>query len=216
MTSTFPAGLSFALALAAALGAVCDQAEAKKAPLQQEQEDAPADPAAGATQPKVGNATVIKGEFVESHDMLASPDDTSAPLSSGIQWSHNFVVTLSGGNHVTEKWRHVRVSPGSARGRRTRSVVTKSDEGNVTIGSSSGKAVWHVLGPNKLQRIFAGDHFLLMMSIEIDGDKVCHLEAKYLRQEGFKSVTLETGSSGGGGQADFSLPQVQSGSCSIE
>ena len=105
---------------------------------------------------------------------------------------------------------------GQRKGPTKQGVATTSGEENVTIGSSSGKALWHVLGPKKLQRLFSGEHFLLMMGIEIDADNTCHLETKYLRQEGFKSVTMEVGASGGGGQANFSLPQVQSGSCSIE
>jgi hypothetical protein len=162
-----------------------------------------------------GASTVITGEIIESHDRLSDADGTSGAITSGMEWSHKFTIALSGRNHVAEKWTNIRVSSGNARMRLRRSPVSPSNEqeNNATIGAKSSAAVWHVLGPNKLQRLFAGQHFLMVMNIEIGGDKTCHLEARYLRQEGFTSVVLGDASKG---EATFySLPQVQSVSCSI-
>jgi hypothetical protein len=52
------------------------------------------------------------------------------------------------------------------------------------------------LGEKKLQRIFAGQQFLLVMNIEIDADNACHLDAKYLQQQGFIPKALISDSRG--------------------
>jgi len=66
-----------------------------------------------------GTSTVITGEVVESHDLLSEADGSSRPVSVGIEWSHKFTVTLSGRNHVVEKWSNVRVAVGSRSGIRS-------------------------------------------------------------------------------------------------
>jgi hypothetical protein len=165
-----------------------------------------------------GASTVIIWEVVESHDRFSDADGSSEPIVSGIEWSHKFTAALSGRNHVAEKWTNIRVSPGGAiaAGRMkksNRSSPSNEQENVATIGAKSSTAEWHVLGPNKLQRLFAGQHFLMVMNIEIGGDKSCHLEVRYLRQEGFTSVVM--GDASKGEAAFYSLPRVQSASCSI-
>jgi len=165
-----------------------------------------------------GKVTTITGEILESHDLLPDADGSSAPLISDIRWSHRFTVELSGHNHIEEKWFSVRLGVGpSALAHRKLGgppQLTKSMENSATIGAGSGKAVWHVLAANKLQRLFAGQHFLMMIDIEIGADKSCRLEAKYVKQVGFTSVVLRRATTGE--LANFSLPQVQSATCEIQ
>jgi hypothetical protein len=177
-------------------------------------QDAPT--ATPSESPKNGASTVITGEVVESKDLLSDADGSSAPITSGIEWSHKFTIALSGRNHIAEKWTNVRVSPGSGRGgkRWKRTPPSTEEENSATIGDKSAKAVWHVLGPKKLQRLFAGQHFLMMMTIEIAGDRTRHLEVRYLKQAGFNSIVL--GDPSRGEASNYSLPQVQSATCTIQ
>ena len=179
---------------------------------------------APADVPAAGRGTVITGQFVESHDLLSDSGDSSNPVSAGIQWSHNFTIVLSGKNHVAEKWNNVRSNKGTASAARGHSrqenrlgnvrQLTTGQENSVTIGSTGGNAVWHVLGDKKLQRIFPGQHFIMMMNIEIGADNACALEVKYLRQEGFTSIVMRQANNGM--MSNFSLPQVESQSCAIQ
>lgn len=179
-------------------------------------------PSAPADVSAAGHGTVITGQFLETHDLLGDANDAANPLTSAIQWTHSFTIVLSGKNHVTEKWSNARAARGfSAAGdRAVRGLHGKNPhvphstaENNVTIGTDSGEAVWHVLGDKKLQRIFPGQHFIMMMNIEIGADNGCSLEVKYLRQEGFSSIVMPQP---GGLSENFSLPRVESASCSIQ
>jgi len=168
--------------------------------------DAPPDETPDASAPsqaQSGKATVIRGEIVEVHDRLAPAEQ------SGIKRSHSFTITFSGKNHVSETWLE---SGGGFR--------VFQDEDSVTIGSNTEHVVWHVLSERKLQRLFSGQHFLMMMDIEIDAGKACHVEARYLKETGFDSIVMERRDSMAPGvtgtMANFSLPRVESASCSIE
>jgi hypothetical protein len=152
---------------------------------------------------------VIRGEFVETHDFLS---DESAPSSSqrtAIEWQHGFTITLSGNNQVAEKWNSARLRVGSKP-----SPLSAQDQNNVTIGQSSNRVIWHILGEKKLERIFQGQHYLMIMNIEVNASKTCRVEVKYLRQTGFVSVVMKRADNGK--MANFSLPSVESASCTIE
>lgn len=212
-----------ALVILAALGAsFASGAKAKHSPMIGEPGQEAQQPAAPDDQPPAANATVIQGEFVESHDLLGDANDLSSPRSAGIQWSHKFVITLSGKKNVSEKWDSVRISGGSAsagfrhgpHGSRAAGGVTRQSESSAVIGENSGRAVWHVLADRKLERIFPGQHFLMMIDIEVGADNACHLDVKYLRQTGFVSVVMKQATTGQ--MANFNLPRVQSASCTIQ
>lgn len=179
--------------------------------------DSQASPAP-ADVPAAGQGTVITGQFIESHDLLADSGDGSNTVRAGIEWSHNFTIVLSGKNHVHERWNNVRSSGGMAAApeggkHKGAHMVGNRGENNVTIGDASGRAVWHVLGDKKLQRIFPGQHFLLVMTINIGADNACNLEVKYLRQEGFTTIEMSDST---GLMSRFSLPRVESQSCTIQ
>lgn len=173
---------------------------------------------APADAPAAGNGVVITGQFVESHDLLSDSGDASNAVTAGLEWSHNFTIVLSGKNHVSERWNNVRGSRGLAgapggNSHRGSHMVSRRGENSVTIGDATGKAVWHVLGDKKLQRIFPGQHFLLIMNIEIGADNACNLDVKYLRQEGFTAIELSDST---GLMSRYSLPHVASQACAIQ
>jgi hypothetical protein len=158
---------------------------------------------------------------VEAHDLLSDANDPAAPLRRDIEWSHSFTVTLSGKNHVEETWRNTRLGVGGRSflfGQQgngpKRGLLTTQVENNATIGDSASRVVWHVLGQKKLQRIFPGQHFLMIMNIEIDASNACRVEVKYLRQTGFVSVVLKRADTGE--MANFSLPRVERATCAIQ
>ncbi len=207
--------------MAGAIALASTPLHAKHAAFQDDpdQDSQPSPTPAGAS--AEGHGTVIKGQFVESHDLLSDSGDGSKVVSSGIQWTHNFTIVLSGKNHVSEKWNNVRSGAGFAIGNRRNGghirrsgPLATSGENSVMIGSDSGRAVWHVLGEKKLQRIFPGQHFLLIMNIEVGADNACNLEVKYLRQVGFTSVVMRQATNGM--MSNFSLPLVESASCTIQ
>ncbi|MGO8834563.1 MAG: hypothetical protein ACLQE9_17325 [Roseiarcus sp.] len=214
-------GVAFAAAAALA-ASFCSGAQAKHKLVTDDPDQDAQVASPTVDQPPSGDATVIRGEFVESHDLLGEASDPSSPEIPGIQWRHEFAITLSGKKDVTEKWTSTRIGRGPARsgfrlrhsGGRFGGVLTRQNESSVTIGENAGRAVWHVLGANKLQRIFPGQHFLMIMNIEVGADKACRLEVKYLRQEGFVSVIMRRATTGE--LTNFSLPRPESASCTIE
>jgi hypothetical protein len=162
-------------------------------------------PARAQTTPS-GKPAVISGYIIETYDRLP-PDG-----AEGIEKRHSFRITLSGKNHVDETW----TSRGAFVGRygHAHNRITQEDENSATIGDNSARAVWHVLGPNKLQRLFAGQHFLLILNIELGSNNACHLEAKYLQQAGFTFIVAQR--SDNLEMANFSLPRVSGASCTVQ
>jgi hypothetical protein len=144
------------------------------------------------------NNTVIQIDFVETHDRL-TPDERP-----GIAAQHQIVATLSGSrvsenNQLVINWR--------------RGSLVRQGQNRETLGDSSARAVWHVLGPHSLRRIFAGKQYLMMTDIEISGRNVCSVQIKYLLQKGYSDIINRRADNGE--LAHFSLPRVVSAQCSI-
>jgi hypothetical protein len=189
-------------------------AKAKHATFKDQPDDQTQSPALTNNGPQGGRSTIIHGEMVELHDRLAPAE------LRGIRRLHRFTVTLSGANHVSETWTNGRDNRGGGQrmrmrgGSRGQRIQVLQDENDGVIGDNSGHVVWHVLGPKKLQRIFVGEHFLMMVTIEIDSDNKCSLEAKYLQQTGFESITMLREDNAE--PATYGLPHVEETSCTIE
>jgi hypothetical protein len=201
------AAISFALlAIGAAL--YPDEVQAKHPILKDQQGSEIPDSAPAPAQS--GKSTVIHGEIDEIHDRLP-PDELL-----GIERAHIFTIVLSGKNHVRETWAGARLDngPRPAHMHQHGGGGAQYGESSSTIGDNSGRVVWHVLGEKKLQRIFAGQQFLLVMNIEIDADNACHLDAKYLQQQGFTFIVHERADTGE--LAHFSLSRVVKATCTIE
>jgi hypothetical protein len=211
---------------AAAIGglfAICcilaaDEVQAKQRLPGADQDSETPDASSPPDNGKGGQSTVITGEIVETHDRL-TPE-----VFRGIHRVHSFRISLSGKNHVSETWTVSRPDMGDWRlnqtsgnhsgNKRRGGFGIKQTEDAVTIGETGSHVVWHVLGEKKLQRIFAGQHFLMMMDIEIGPDNSCRVDARYLKQTGFESVVMRR--SDNDELADFTLPQVEHASCAIQ
>ena len=142
--------------------------------------------------------TVIQIDFVETHDRL-TPDERP-----GIVAQHQIVATLSG-NRVSENNQTVI--------NRRRGALVRQGQNSEALGDSSARAVWRVLGPHALRRIFAGKQYLTMTDVEISGDKACSVQIKYLLQKGYNDII--TTRADNGELAHFSLPKLVSAECSI-
>jgi hypothetical protein len=148
---------------------------------------------------QAGGDTVITIDFVETHDRLP-PDEWL-----GIVRKHEIVATLTTDNRVSE-----RNESYSTQGMRP---LPMQAENNEAIGDSSAKVVWRVLGPHKLQRIFAGRQFLMMVDVEITPANSCNAQVKYLLQKGYSDMITRRADNGG--MAHFSLPKLIEVGCSI-
>jgi hypothetical protein len=154
----------------------------------------------GAAFAQAENATTIKVVIVETHDRL-----TPTP-KPGIIKRHEFTIVLKPNKQIDESWeqadltRVAHADPGGAR--------------STAMGENNGKAVWHVLGPNKLERIAQNHEQLNIWNIEISGGKACHINVQYLLKHG---VTFTTGKIAGTDiDATFGRSQVTSATCTIE
>jgi hypothetical protein len=143
--------------------------------------------------------TVIQIDFIETHDRLP-PDERT-----GIVAQHQIVATLSG-SRVSENNQTVINT-------RRRGALVRHGQNNEALGDNSARAVWHVLGPHSLRRIFAGKQYLMMIDVEISGDKACGAQIKYLLQKGYNDII--TTRADNGELAHFSLPRLVSAECSI-
>jgi hypothetical protein len=217
-----PHGRVAAAAIGAFLAICCvlgspTEVQAKHAAPGADQDETP-DASAPPGGDRSGQSTVITGEVVETHDRL-TPE-----VFRGIERVHSFRINLSGKNQIHETWTISRPDMGAWRlnrqggirnGNRTRfGFKIKQSEGDATIGENGSHVVWHVLGEKKLQRIFAGQHFLMMMDIEIGPDNACRVDARYLQQTGFEFVVMRRGDNDE--LANFSLPHVERASCAIQ
>lgn len=206
---------------AAAIGglfAICcvlgsTEVQGKHAALGAEQDDETADASAPSGADRSGQSTVITGEILEIHDRL-TPD-----VFRGIERVHSFRINLSGKNQIRETWTVSRPDASGWRlgrhsGKAQVRFKMRQSEDAATIGESGSHVAWHVLGEKKLQRIFAGQHFLMMMDIEIGADNSCHVDARYLQQTGFEFVVMRRSDTDE--LANFSLPHVERASCAIQ
>jgi hypothetical protein len=144
--------------------------------------------------------TVIQVDFVETHDRLA-PDERP-----GIVAQHQIVATLSAGNRVSENNETVI-------NRRRRGSLVRQGQNSEALGDNSARAVWRVLGPHSLRRIFAGKQYLMVTDIQISGENGCNVQIKYLLQRGYSDIINRRADNGE--PAHFSLPKLVSAQCSI-
>jgi hypothetical protein len=144
--------------------------------------------------------TIIEIDFTEIHDRLA-PD-----VMPGIFATHQTVATLSAANLVSETNQTVA-------GRRRKNPDVHPEQNSEALGDNSARAVWHVLGPHQLRRIFVGGQYLMVMDIEIGAGNACNVQIKYLLQKGYTEIISNRGNNGP--LFHSSLPKVVASGCSI-
>jgi hypothetical protein len=142
--------------------------------------------------------TVIQIDFVETHDRL-TPDERP-----GIVAQHQIVATFSG-NRVSEDNQTVI--------NKRRGALIRQGKNSEALGDNSARAVWHVLGPHSLRRVFVGKQYLTMTDVEVSGDKACSVQIKFFLQKGYSDII--TTRADNGELAHFSLPKLVSEECSI-
>jgi hypothetical protein len=153
--------------------------------------------------------TVIHVSVDEKHDRL-TPD-----IERDIEWVHEFTVTLSGKNAVSEVQKNT--FAGSSQHPATpkrQAHLMSENERQAALGQNGGKVVWQVLGPKKLRRIGVQGQSIAIFDIDIDGGNNCHITVRYLQQTGFSdTIGIRAGT---GTIEHFTLARLVSASCSIE
>ncbi len=127
--------------------------------------------------------TVIQIDFVETHDRL-TPD-----VRPGIVAQHQIVATLTADHRVSE-------SNQALVGRRRKNPDVHPEQNSEALGDNSAQAVWHVLGPHQLRRIFVGGQYLMMADVEIGAGNSCKVQIKYLLQKGYTEIITNRGNNG--------------------
>jgi hypothetical protein len=145
-------------------------------------------------------ATTILVSIVETHDRL-----TPTP-KPGIIKQREFTVLLKPNKQIEESWVQTDVTG-----------EVHSDPGgahSTSMGENDGKAVWHVLANNQLQRVAQTREQLMIWNLSIGANKECRVSVKYLLKQGAGFTTGKI--AGTDIEATFSHSQVVSASCSIQ
>jgi hydroxypyruvate isomerase len=146
-------------------------------------------------------AMTIHVTIVEAHDRV-----TPTPIK-GIIKRHEHNVVVKANKEITESTRDI------DDGNRFQSRVTSRGQ-SATLGTETATVVWHVLGPNKLQRLSQDGQTLSVWTIETDANRGCRIDAKILMQEG---ITVTTGKiQGFDTPATFTNFKVLQAACTIE
>jgi len=154
-----------------------------------------------------GKQTTIHIQIDEKHDRL-TPD-----FEPDIEWLHEYTITLSGKNAVSEVGTNSFLgSPQHPATPGMKARLQSNFEKSVALGQT-GKVVWQVLGPSKLRRIGEGKQTISIYDVEIDNANNCRVTAKYLLQKG--STYLIAKRAGTDREEHFSLPRLVGASCSI-
>ena len=138
--------------------------------------------------------TTIRGAFTETHTRLECD-------CNPVVWTQNFVITLSGKNHIREQW------DGRNNNNLTRSAQHESD-----LGEARGSAIWRVAGPNKLERTVVFRQHIQRMTITTAGSQ-CTLDVRFTLKPGFADMYVPRADTGE--WTHFSLPRTLQTSCEI-
>jgi len=152
--------------------------------------------------------TVIHIRIDEKHDRL-TPD-----VERDIEWIHEYTITLSTKNSISEVQRNV--FAGSSQHPATPQRVanlTSDQQRELVLGQNTGKIEWQVLGPKKLRRIGAQGQSLAAFDVSVDERNNCHITVRYLKQLGFVDTTgIRAGTNT---LEHFALSRLISATCSV-
>jgi hypothetical protein len=120
---------------------------------------------------QTSGATVIQGQYVEEHTLVGC-------ACRPVVWTHDFTLTLSGQNNIHEEWRgHNNRNPNLQGGKQL----------DFVLGSASGRAAWHVLGPHSLRKFVTFQQHTLSLQITIR-EKACDLDVRFALRPSFDDM----------------------------
>lgn len=156
---------------------------------------------ADAAQSGDAGAMTIHVTVIEAHDRI-----TPTPIK-GIIKRHETDVVVKPNKQITESTRVTDVS--------SRPYDTTAGR-SATLGAQNGNVVWHVLGPNKLQRMASAPRgqILSVWTIETDANRGCRVDAKILMQQGMAVTAGKI--QGFDTPATFTNFRVLQATCTIE
>jgi hypothetical protein len=138
--------------------------------------------------------TTIRGSFTETHTRLECDCNPTT-------WTQNFVITLSGKNHIREQWDG-----------RNNNNVTTSAQHESDLGEARGSAIWRVVGPNRLERTVSFKQHIQKMTITTAGAQ-CTLYVRFSLKPGFTDMYVPRADNGE--WAHFTLPRTTQTTCEI-
>jgi hypothetical protein len=138
--------------------------------------------------------TTIRGSFTETHTLLECD-------CNPIIWTQNFVITLSGKNHIREQWDG-----------RNSNNLTSSAQHSSDLGEARGSAVWRVAGPSRLEKTVTYRQHIQKMTITTAGNQ-CTLDVRFTLKTGFTDMYVPRADTGE--MAHFTLPRTTQTSCEI-
>jgi hypothetical protein len=139
-------------------------------------------------------ATTVRGSYTETHTRLEC--DCNPTI-----WTQNFVITLSGKNHIREDWDS-----------RNNNNLTRTAQHESDLGQARGSAIWRVAGPNRLEKTVAFRQHIQKMTITTAGNQ-CTLDVRFTLKPGFTDMYVPRADTGE--WAHFTLPRTTQTSCEI-
>jgi hypothetical protein len=138
--------------------------------------------------------TTIKGQFTETNTMLECD-------CNPLVWTQNFVITISGKNHIHEEWS----------GHNNNNLV-KTGQHDSDLGEARGSAVWHVVGPNKMEKVVTFKQHIQRLVVTTQRNN-CSLDVVFSLKSGFSDMYAPRADNGE--WTHFTLPRVIQTSCEI-
>jgi hypothetical protein len=145
-------------------------------------------------------STTIHIVVVETHDRL-----TPTPKPDIVK-RHEATIVLHVDKKIDEAFANADIT--------NRRHEDPGGEHSTSLGEKDGRTLWHVLGPNKLQRLWQNYDTLVVWTIEIGADKSCSMDAKYLLKAGKKATAGKI--AGTDVDASFNNYRVVSATCTIQ
>jgi hypothetical protein len=145
-------------------------------------------------------STTIDIVVVETHDRL-----TPTPKPDIVK-RHEATVVLHVDKKIDETFTNADIT--------NRPHDDPGGERSASLGENDGRTFWHVLGPNKLQRLWQNYDTLVMWTIKIGSDRSCSIDAKYLLKAGKRATAGKI--AGTDVDATFNNYRVLKATCAIQ
>jgi hypothetical protein len=145
-------------------------------------------------------STTINIVVVETHDRL-----TPTPKPDIVK-RHEATVVLHVDKKIDETFTNADIT--------NRPHDDPGGERTASLGENDGRTFWHVLGPNKLQRLWQNYDTLVMWTIKIGSDRSCSIDAKYLLKAGRRATAGKI--AGTDVDATFNNYRVLKATCAIQ
>lgn len=152
-------------------------------------------------------------EYTESHDRV------SPKPRSDIRLKRTIIATLGDKGTVSEQLKTTCMTCfGSTKKHKRRGggggKFEVSEDEEAELGSSTGKTRWTVVNSRTLKRVQQRGEVVDTITVRLVGPDRCEADVKFFRHEG--KAVVRHNASYKNAEGDFTVPVLQSSSCSIE